>query len=200
MDFEYRGSTLKFNRVLSELDSLVIGFAEILEKAKIKYVIISGYVTILFGRSRTTEDIDVFVPESDLDDFKKMFNLLVDGGYHLVDSDSLEDAFDRLQNSLSIRVAKENTIIPNFEIKFPNNRIALKALNDPLQVVVNGKRLYVSRFEIQIPFKISLGGKKDIEDALHLYELFKEKLDKGLMTGFAKELKVEKEMKKYGIV
>ena len=58
----------------------------------------------------------------------------------------------------------------------------------------------ISRLEIQIPFKIWLSSDKDIEDALHIYELFKDKLNKDLMLSVSKELKVENEMIEYGII
>ena len=44
-----------------------------------------------------------------------------------------------------------------------------------------------------------MGNDKDIEDAVYIYELFKGKLDASLMSKVSKELKIEKEMSKYGI-
>ncbi len=118
----------------------------------------------------------------------------------MIDANSKEDAFDRLQNPLSIRVAKKDNVIPNFEIKFPKKKTDFASLNSPIEVLVNSKRPLISPFEVQLPFKVWLGSDKDIEDAVHLYELFKEKLDKKLMLDVSKELKVEKEMAKYGII
>ncbi|MBI2141461.1 hypothetical protein HYU16_03480, partial [Candidatus Woesearchaeota archaeon] len=48
--------TIKLDKVLNELDKFVLKFIKILEKHA-DYVIVSGYVSILFGRSRSTEDI-----------------------------------------------------------------------------------------------------------------------------------------------
>ncbi len=199
MEFEYDGKVLKFDKELSDLDKLVIDFVGLINKSKIKYAIISGYVAIILGRSRTTEDIDIFIGKVDFDTFKKFFDLAEGTGYWPVDSESMEDAFDRLQSQLSIRMARKDTVIPNFEIKFPKKDIEYMSLNGPMKVIVNGNELFMSPLEIQIPFKIWLGSDKDIEDALHIYELFGKKLDKGLMSKISKELKVEKEMIKYGI-
>ena len=74
------------------------------------------------------------------------------------------------------------------------------SLNKSLEVVLNNRSLYVSPLEIQIPYKFLLSGEKDIEDALHIYELFKEKLDKAKMRSVAKGLKVENEMIKHGLI
>lgn len=45
------------NTYLSEVDKFVLDFVSIL-KNHFKYVIVSGYVAILFGRPRGTEDIE----------------------------------------------------------------------------------------------------------------------------------------------
>ncbi len=200
MDFEYDGKILKFDKALSELDKQVVEFVKLLDDSKIKYVIVSGYVSILFGRSRTTEDIDVLIEKVDLKGFQRLFNLVSRGRYWIIDSNSREDAFDRLKNALSIRIAKKGMVIPNFEVKFAKKKVDFLSLDAPLTVLVDGSRLLVSRLEIQIPFKIWLASDKDIEDALHIYELFKERLDRKLMSSVSKELKIENEMIRYGII
>ena len=57
MDMEYTDRVLKFEKELSELDRLVIDFVRVLDKSGTSYVIVSGYIAILLGRSRTTEDV-----------------------------------------------------------------------------------------------------------------------------------------------
>jgi len=57
------------DRNLSELDKLVIEFTNFFERYSINYVIVSGYVSILFGRARSTEDIDILVEKLDFNKF-----------------------------------------------------------------------------------------------------------------------------------
>lgn len=57
--------------------------------------------------------------------------------------------------------------------------------------------LHISPIEVQILFKLFLGSEKDIEDAAHLYEVFKHRLDIGLMEEFARRLNVEKDMERF---
>ena len=54
--------TIEINRELSDLDSFTIGFVNILTKHT-SYVIVSGYVAILLGRARASEDIDIIIPK-----------------------------------------------------------------------------------------------------------------------------------------
>ncbi len=63
MEFEFSENRVKFGRELSNLDRRVIKFAGILDRLEIEYVIVSGYIAILFGRSRNTENVDLFVEE-----------------------------------------------------------------------------------------------------------------------------------------
>ena len=60
MDIEIDAENIYLkNKVVSKLDLFVIDFINILKKY-MDYVIVSGYVSILFGRSRGTEDIDLY--------------------------------------------------------------------------------------------------------------------------------------------
>jgi len=58
MEIEFKGDNIIFDRELSLLDSFVLNFTELLITNNIKYVIISGYVAILFGRSRISEEFE----------------------------------------------------------------------------------------------------------------------------------------------
>ena len=53
------GDTLSLSRTLSDDDEDVIEFTEVLSACDVDYVIVSGYVAILTGRSRATEDVVV---------------------------------------------------------------------------------------------------------------------------------------------
>ena len=52
--------TIKLNKVLNELDVFVLEFTRLLERHT-PCVIVSGYISILFGRARATEDINLFI-------------------------------------------------------------------------------------------------------------------------------------------
>ena len=51
-------SIIELDRELSDLDKFTLNFVRILSKYA-KYVVVSGYVSILFGRARSSEDIDI---------------------------------------------------------------------------------------------------------------------------------------------
>jgi len=52
---------LVVDRAPNRLDELAVGFSEILSRLDVDHVFVAGYVAILAGQSRSTEDIDVFV-------------------------------------------------------------------------------------------------------------------------------------------
>jgi len=106
---------IRLDKVENELDKLVLDFVKILEKHA-KYVIVSGYVAILFGRNRASEDVDIFVEK--FPDFEKFMEEILMNNYWIVNEDP-EAALSMLEEGLAIRVAKKNTFEPNFEIKFP---------------------------------------------------------------------------------
>jgi hypothetical protein len=199
MEFEFGNGILKFEKILSDLDKFVLDFVDLLEKNKIRYVIVSGYVSIVLGRTRTTEDVDIFISKINFDKFQSFFNILQQKNYWILNAVDVKEPFNMLEDGLAIRIAKKNTVIPNFEIKFAKKDTDFISLEKPLKVIVNRREVLMSPLEIQIPFKFWLGSNKDIEDAIHIFTLFEQNLDKQLLEEMAKRLKVKKEMNKYGI-
>ena len=75
------------------------------------------------------------------------------------------------------------------------------SLNNPIKAVINGKNkeILISPLEMQIAYKLYLGGEKDIEDAVHIYHIFKERLDKKLLDELIQKLDVKDRAERYGV-
>ena len=72
MEIDYR-EKISLKKPLNELDTFVIDFISILNDMNITYVVVSGYVAILFGRNRSSEDVDLIVEKINLEQFKKLW-------------------------------------------------------------------------------------------------------------------------------
>lgn len=159
---------IKLDRELSDLDRFTIGFVEILEKYS-NYVLISGYVSILLGRARSSEDVDILVEKVDFDEFKLFFKELEKKEFYCLNSDEVEDIYSYLRDNLAVRFAKKGSVIPNMEFKFLKNHFDRITLNESVSVLVKNKKLKISKLEIQVAFKEEvLKTPKDIEDARHI--------------------------------
>ena len=109
--------TIKIDRELNELDKFVLKFTKILEKHT-DYVIVSGYVSILLGRTRGTEDVDIFIKKLDKKKFIILYNNLRKDGYWCLNDEDSNEIYEYLKDGLAVRFALKNETIPNFEIKF----------------------------------------------------------------------------------
>ncbi|HLD48860.1 MAG TPA: nucleotidyltransferase [archaeon] len=188
MEIDFTGNKIKIKRELSILDKFAIGFAEMLEKNKIKYVVMGGYTSILFGKVRTTEDIDIFIEEMPFERFNEFMKKISKQGYEAMNSDDAKELYSEfLKKGIAIRIFKKS-IFPNAEIKFPKDETDFVSLNSPTEVEINNKKILVAPFEIQIAYKLYLGSKKDIEDAKFLFELAKEKISKEKLRKYANML------------
>ncbi len=193
MELEFSGNTIRLDKELSELDRLVLRFVKILEKSKIDYVIISGYVAILFGRSRNTEDVDLFIEEMDFAKFMRLWRELEKEGFWCLNTSSPQNAYNGyLKEKLAVRFALKDEMEPNFEVKFPKSRYNIYSLKKKIEVALSAGKMMTSELELQIAFKLSLGSDKDFEDARHLYNIFKEHLNIELLKIHIRDLKVEK--------
>jgi len=200
MDIEHTKKFIKFEKELNALDKLAIDFTSILNKLEIRYVLVSGYVSILFGRSRSSEDIDIIIDKISFEQFQKLWEEIYKD-FECIITENVKEAYtDYLINNNAIRFSRKKEYVPNIELKFPDtdlNKLDLPTLNERKKVILNGHTLFISPIELQISFKFFLGTEKDIEDALHLYEIFKNKINIELMHIFGRKLKIEELLNKY---
>lgn len=197
MDIKFTKDTIEFEKEFSSLDNFALDFVSILDRVGIKYVVISGYVSILFGRNRTSEDIDLIAQKTDFAKFSALWNE-ISKEFECVNASAKEDAYKGyLLTGHALRFSRKGEFIPNIEFKFPKAELDFWTLNNSKKVIVNHKSILISPLELQIPFKLFLGSEKDIEDARHLYGLFKGKINTNLMMEFCRKLKVEGAFRRY---
>ncbi len=199
MEMEFSKGKIIFEKELSNLDKFVIDFIGALNSCKIRYVIVSGYVSILFGRSRSTEDIDLFVESLHEEKFNELMRTIEEMNMWALNSTDNIELYNMLKDNLAIRIAEKGKAIPNFELKFPLKDTDFFSLNKPLKVVLNDNVILVSPLEMQIAYKLYLGSEKDIEDAVYIYQIFKEKLNLNLLNDLIQKLNVGDRARKYGI-
>jgi len=197
MGVVYSKGVFSLDKELNSLDVFTLDFCSILEKLNINYVLVSGYVSILFGRNRASEDIDIIVEKLGFDKFKSLW-LALYKDFECLNTEIVKEAYDDyLLTAHAIRFSKKGCFIPNMEMKFPKNELDSWTLKNRKRVVLNKKTLYISSLELQISFKLFLGSEKDIEDAKYLYELFKDKLDLKLLYDFNRKLEIGDSFKRY---
>jgi len=161
------GTLLITGKVVTKLDQFVGTVTDIINQYT-SYVIVSGYVAILFGRARGTEDIDLLINHMDKDTFSSLFLDLSAQGFYFLNSDNINEIYSMLCDGLAVWIAKEEMVIPNIEIKFLKDDFDHYAINKRKTVTFEDIRFFISPIELQIPYKLYLGSDKDIEDAMYL--------------------------------
>lgn len=184
---------------LDEFDKLTIGFTDLLINHT-SYVIVSGYVSILLGKKRLTEDIDLLVPRMPKEKFIILFNDLSKNNYECANTSNPNDAYEFL-DEYAIRFFIKGKPTPNIEFKMIKTDLDKYSFENKKKVLLINKILFISPLELQIPYKLLLAADgteeelqadKDIEDARYLYKLYKEKINKEEMFNFIDKLKVRK--------
>lgn len=164
--------TIQIDRELNDLDLFVLEFVRILEKYT-PYALVSGYVALLFGRSRNTEDVDLFITRLTKQQFHDFYVDIKNNGFKSVLVESEEELFSMLTDNLSVRFGKGNSPIPNMEVKFVRDYSDMLSLQSKMEVITKQGNLFVSSPEIQVAYKkFVLRSPKDLEDARHLQGLF----------------------------
>lgn len=190
MEFTEEGVVI--DKPLSRLDKLLVDVIDALEAVEVDYVVVSGYVAVLFGRSRATEDIDVLTERFDEETADRLEERLQSRGYW-GSAMPLDDLFETLSDDLPIRIAEDGHRVPNVELKFVSDEYDRLSLTNTLQVTLSGTEITVGSLEFQIAYKLSMGAQKDFEDALYLYEVAGANLNTSALEEHVQKLGVEEE-------
>lgn len=160
------------------LDLFVSDFVGILG-GHAKYVIVSGYVAISHGRARGTEDVDVIVERISEEEFSRLHEDLVEGGFESVQNANANTLYNSyLLEDTSIRYVREGTLIPDMEVKLAKDEIDEYQLENRVKLPLTETDFYFSSPETNIAFKEEyLKSDKDLEDARHLRIIYEEQLD-----------------------
>jgi len=196
MEYNKEKKLIKSGRTLNDLDKFVLKIIRVLEKHT-EYVLISGYISILLGRARATEGVDFFIKRISLEEFRELYEELQKEGFWCLNAEKAESIYKYLDDGCSIRFSKEGIPVPNAEIKFPKKKSDYDAFTDNITVELKDGRIKISSLERHIAFKrYYLKSDKDNEDALHVEELFREKLDFDKVKRLKEEIENEWERNK----
>lgn len=170
---------------LDETDYLLLDFINILQK-KTEYIIVSGYVSILLGRYRHTEDVDLLIPPMSFEKFKDLFLTLENEGYECANTSLPEEAYGMLGEH-AIRFFEKGKPVPNIEFKMIRRDTDTYSFENRIKVSLKGTILFIGPLEMQIAYKLLLAADgtaeelqsdKDIEDARFMYKLYEENINK----------------------
>jgi len=184
MDIIQQGTTLIIrNRHLSELDLFVCRVLDILTSYT-PYVIVSGYVAILFGRTRSTEDVDLLIPVCDESTFLLLHDKFIELGYEFLNAENGHGLYAILASGSGIRLSEKDAFIPNIEIKFTRNESDAYSFKNRIPLIINDRTFWIGPLEMQIAYKLWLGSGKDIEDAIYIREISRNFIDEVLLRDF----------------
>jgi hypothetical protein len=171
------------------LDELILGVAAVLERVGVQYVVVSGYVAVLLGRARATEDIDVLTERFDADTADTLASRLREAGYW-GSAMPLDDLHVTLADDLPVRVAQSGDRVPNVELKFVADEFDRRSLSDTISVTFGDQTLRVVRPELQIAYKLGMSADRDFEDARYLYETVGDALSEERLETYVDQLGV----------
>ena len=178
-------------------DELILDFSEVLNAHNVRYAVVAGYLSILFGRNRRTDDVDVVVEEMDFGKFRMLCRSIIEKGFEALQVDiSIEEGVKKLYNEYFMagykpRFVKKGVLLPNIEFKKASNTLEEYVLDNFYTVLMGDKgSIKISPLELQIAYKLWLGSDKDIGDARFLYKLFENFLDVGELRMWCEKLGV----------
>jgi hypothetical protein len=160
-------------------DAVVRAVERALTAAGVDHVFVGGIAVIAFGRTRTTEDVDVLAALR-VERVRPLLNELRRRGFRTSESDLLA-ALEAGEHCTVDDTRSEYRV----DLSSDATDSARHALRHRVFVRSRGVELPVARPEHTIVMKLRFGSDQDLEDALAIYLKQKEGLDLALLTGFA---------------
>jgi hypothetical protein len=189
---EYQNDTLVISREPNDLDDLAVRFSNILDEVGIDHVFVNGYVAILTGRARATEDIDVLLEITTSARLDELVAKLEDAGMWgpAMPLSAMEEMLED-----NIWIARDGEMVPHLEAKFVDDEYDRASLENRITAKLTSidAALPIGPLELQVAYKLYLGTPKDFEDAVHLYSLFEQSLSTPELEGWVTKLGVEDE-------
>lgn len=191
MEIEFDENHIIFSKELNKLDEMALRFSKVLSELGIKHVFLSGYIPILFGRNRASEDIDMVCEKISPDAYRELW-AGINKDFECIITDDEKESYEKyLVKNTALRFALKGELIPNIELKFTRTELHEMALNEPLIVELNGNIIPISPLEQQIAYKLYMASEKDIEDARFLFKLFEEHLNKIKLIDIIEGLEID---------
>jgi len=189
-DIELRDGTLFVGREPNDLDQLALDVTSVLQDCDIDHVLVAGYVAILAGRSRSTEDIDLILEPLTDETAEALAHELKQSGFW-GSAMPLDELSSMLSEGTNIRVARDGEVIPNVELKYPSDQFDRASLDNAITARIGDESLPIGPLELQIAYKLYLDTQKDFEDAVHLFVLFEETLSTPELERWVQKLGVD---------
>ena len=134
---EFTDEGVVIDKPPSDLDRLILEVGDILDDVGIGYSVVSGYVAVLFGRSRATEDIDVITERFDEETADGLTKRLRNAGYW-GSAMPLDDLHETLSDDLPVRIAEDGHRVPNVELKFVSDEYDRISLDNAISIRLGG--------------------------------------------------------------
>lgn len=175
---------IELNRHVTTLDTFAYDFTKVLSRFT-KCSLVGGFLAIFLGRSRSTEDIGLYVPRLEKKDFILIYSALKKAGFWCLNAESADTIYDYLKSGIGVRFARHETAIPNMEVKFTRDALDEASIDDSFRAKVGSLEFVFSSPEINIAFKrFYLKSPKDLEDAEHIEDVFQGNLDKSKLDRY----------------
>ena len=181
---------VELNKQMNEIDLFVKDVVGIIVEFA-DYVIVSGYVAILFGRSRGSEYVDMFIKEMPFAKFEMMYKNFVEHSFEWNIENPKLLYEDYLTQGVPVGVWRKNCPLLRMDMKFPKEQSQKGLFEDRINVLMDGISIWLASIESTIAYKEQIAkSDKDILDARHLRKVF-DGLDEKKIETYKKTFSLE---------
>jgi len=162
-----------------------------LEESRIKYVLVGGVAALIYGRPRTTLDVDIVIDSANIEDVKRLETTLKAYGFSLRDNEIAEALGEKSNCSVFLK-----DCIYRIDIQGTYSPLDSRCLNNRLLMKIYEQDTYIQKAEDLIVAKLVYRSPQDYEDVHAILLRQKEKLDYNYLRSVAAIEGIERQLDK----
>lgn len=130
-----------------------------LEESGIKYVLVGGVAALVYGRPRTTLDVDIVIDNANIEAVRRLETTLKAHGFSLQENEIVEAVKERSNCSVFLK-----DFLYRIDIQGTYSPLNYRCLNNRILMKIFEQNTYIQKVEDLVVAKLVYGGPQDYED------------------------------------
>lgn len=172
-------------------EEMLLNVTKFFNSNKIPYAVVGGFSAIVWGRGRSTYDIDIIIDHKNLD-IKEFVDYLGTKGLSTSEFD-LQEAFKELSHAT---IHTTDPSVYRIDLQGIYSSLDRETLETSKKITYKGQKIRFGSPENLIAHKLHFGSDRDLEDALVVFIAQEESLDLDYLVLLSSKLGVEKKLER----
>ncbi|MHA1995822.1 MAG: hypothetical protein ACW97Z_14840 [Candidatus Hodarchaeales archaeon] len=176
---------------MMKTEEMLLNVTKYLHSKKIPYAVVGGFSAIVWGRGRSTYDIDIIVDQKNLN--LKEFTIFLRTKDLSTSELELQEAFNELSHAT---IHTSDSSVYRIDLQGVYSSLDRETIETAKEITYKGQKIRFGSPENLIAHKLHFGSDRDLEDALVVFIAQEQSLDLDYLVLLSSKLGVGKKLER----